>query len=246
MHNALRFEQSSRSDVGCVRAVNEDAYLSHWQGDIWAVADGMGGHARGRWASAQIVAALEVMEFPADLEGASDATIAAIHEANQTILLAGQAEDKVIGSTVTALIIRDQRFTVVWAGDSRVYRIRRNSLSRLTSDHTPVEEMVKAGLLTRQEAGDHPMAHMLSRAVGVRQDLMLDQCSGEVLPGDVFILCSDGLTRVVPDHELLTMVGQCAPNMAASALVECALTHGAADNVTVVVVGCDETTHVAA
>lgn len=241
----LRFEQGSRTDVGRVRNVNEDAYLARVQDALWAVADGMGGHAKGGWASTQIVAALDAVNLPVDFEAAVEAARAALEQANETICLAGIAEGKVIGSTVTLLLVRDHRYAVLWAGDSRLYRIRGGELELLTTDHSQVEQMVARGLLTREEAENHPMAHMLSRAVGARLDLALDQRFGEVLPGDMFLLCSDGLTRIVDDREIGALLVQDAPRRAASSLVDLALERGAADNVTVVVVGCDETTHVA-
>lgn len=246
MLGPLRFEHGSRTDVGCVRTVNEDAYLTRGKDCLWAVADGMGGHARGRWASTEIIAALDAAALPADLDGAIAAAQSVLERVNRTILRAGQADGQVIGSTVTTLVIRGQHYAVLWAGDSRVYRLRGGALSLLTTDHSQVEQMVAAGLLTREEAEDHPMAHMLSRAIGVRADLTLDWRTGDVLAGDVFLLCSDGLTRTVYDHELPARLGRDAPWHAASALVELALARGAADNVTVVVVACDETTRVVA
>jgi serine/threonine protein phosphatase Stp1 len=245
MQAPFRFEQGSRTDVGCIRQVNEDAYLAREQDALWAVADGMGGHSKGKWASTRIAAALEAATLPEDLDGAVAAVIAALDHANAEICRTGDAEGAVIGSTVTALLVRDRCFVVLWAGDSRLYRLRDGALRLLTTDHSQVEQMIAAGLLTREEAEGHPMAHLLSRAVGVRPELTLDRRSGEVLPGDLFLLCSDGLTRVVQDGEILELVAQASPPRAATALVELALGRGAADNVTVVVVGCDETTHIA-
>ncbi len=244
MRASLRFEQGSRTDVGCVRTINEDALLTRADDGLWAVADGMGGHAKGRWASAQIAAALDGAELPDDLDAAIAAVRAALESANATICRAGEAEGKVIGSTVTALIVKDGRYAVLWAGDSRLYRVRDGGIDLITTDHSQVEQMVASGLLTRAEAESHPMAHMLSRAVGVRPELALDERTGDVLPGDTFLLCSDGLTRMVHEDEIEAVVAQEAPRRAAAALVDLALERGAADNVTVVVVACDETTHV--
>jgi serine/threonine protein phosphatase Stp1 len=245
MRPSLRFEEGSRTDVGCVRTVNEDAHLLRAQDGLWAVADGMGGHAEGRWASAEIVAALQAVRLPVDFEGAVAAIDAALGGANAAICRESQARRQVIGSTVTALLVRDDRYAVLWAGDSRLYRARGNELSLLTTDHSQVEQMVASGLLTRDEAEDHPMAHMLSRAVGVRPDLALDRRSGDARPGDIFLLCSDGLTRMVEDREIMALLRRETPRHAASALVDLALGRLAADNVTVVVVGCDEATRVA-
>lgn len=245
MHASLRFEQGSCTDVGRFRDVNEDAYLARGGDALWAVADGMGGHVKGRWASTQIVAALEALDLPEDFDGAVEAARAALEQANQTICREGMAEKKVIGSTVTLLLVREQRYAVLWAGDSRLYRIRGGELTLLTTDHSQVEQMVARGQLTREEAENHPMAHVLVRVVGARPELAIDQRSGEVLPGDVFLLCSDGLTRMLDDGEIGALLRQDTPRRAASTLVDLALERGVADNVTVVVVGCDETTRVA-
>lgn len=244
MREPLRFEHSSRTDVGCVRTANEDAYLARERDGLWAVADGMGGHVKGGWASAQVIAGLDATALPADLDEAIAAVRAALSRANAAILRTGYAEGHVIGSTVTVLIVRDHHYAVLWAGDSRAYRGRAGRLSRVTTDHSPVEEMVSAGLLTRLEAQDHPMAHMLSRAVGAGTGFALDLQSGDIVPGDVFLLCSDGLTRTVDDDEIALVLGRNPPRHAASALVDLALERAAADNVTAVVVGCDETTHI--
>jgi serine/threonine protein phosphatase PrpC len=245
MESSLRYEQGSCSDVGCVRLVNEDSHLAREHDGLWLVADGMGGHSNGSWASSEIAASLHNAWLPSDLEGALVATEAALASANDSIYRAGRREDKVIGSTVAALLIRARRFVVLWAGDSRVYRMRNEALSLVTTDHSQVEQLVIAGLLSREEAEDHPMAHMLSRAVGVRPELTLDLRHGDVLPSDVFVLCSDGLTRTVHDTEIEALVRQSAPRAAAARLVELALERGAADNVTVIVVGCNEPTLVA-
>lgn len=242
----FRFQQGSRSDVGCVRTVNEDACLLRGEDGLWAVADGMGGHARGQWASAQIMAELEQAILADQLDRTVDATETALVRANASICRSSEADGQVIGSTVNILLIREHRYAVLWAGDSRVYLVRDNELHLLTTDHSQVEQMIASGLLTREEAEGHPMAHMLSRAVGVRSEVVLDRRFGDVRSGDVFLLCSDGLTRMIHDDEILSMLRQHSPGRAAAALVDVALARGAADNVTVVVVGCDETTLVAA
>lgn len=244
MDPSLRFQDGSRTDRGSVRTTNEDACLARGDTGLWAVADGMGGHARGRWASTQIMAALRGVALPADFDGAVAKTREALHRANTTISRATAREGRIIGSTVAALVVRGRRFAALWVGDSRVYRLRNNELSLLTTDHSQVEQMVAAGLLSREEADVHPMNHVLSRAVGVGDQLTLDVRVGDVLPADVFLLCSDGLTRTVPDHEIGLLLSRGLPSRAASALVDLALRREVADNVTVVVVGCDESTHV--
>lgn len=243
---ALRFEQGSRTDVGCVRTVNEDACLARADAGLWAVADGMGGHARGRWAATRIAASLDAALLPDPLDPAVAAVHAALDRANAQIVRAGVAERRVIGSTVAALVVRARRCVVLWAGDSRVYRLRDGALAPLTTDHSPVAQMVAAGLLSRAEAADHPMGHMLARAVGVQPALALERRDADVLPGDTFLLCSDGLTRMLDETAIAALLQRERPHRCADALVDLAVARGAADNVTAVVVGCDETTQVLA
>jgi serine/threonine protein phosphatase PrpC len=130
----------------------------------------------------------------------------------------------------------------MWVGDSRVYRLRDGAIEQLTTDHSQVEQLVARGLLTRAEAEHHPMAHVLARAVGVEPRLNVDMRDEHVLAGDVFLLCSDGLTRIVADAEIAQTLATEHPRRAADALVALALARGAPDNVTVVVIGCDSTT----
>jgi serine/threonine-protein phosphatase Stp1 len=143
---SLRFEDGSRTDAGCVRTVNEDACLTRSEDALWAVADGMGGHANGGWASAQIVAALAAERCPEDLAGAVTAARSALARANTAIHRMSLAQRRVIGSTVAVLVLRERRFAVLWCGDSRVYRLRDGVLAALTTDHSQVEQMVASVL----------------------------------------------------------------------------------------------------
>jgi len=238
----LRFEQDVRTHVGAIRKINEDAHIARPLDGLWAVADGMGGHINGQWASATIVNALEAAILGDDFEMSVTRLTNALQDANWEILEASRVAGGAIGSTVAALLITGMRYAVIWAGDSRVYRCRDRSLTLLTTDHSQVEQMVAAGLLRREEAENHPMGHVLSRAIGVHEDLELDRIDGDVLPGDVFMLCSDGLSRLMDFAEIQQrLIGE-PPRMVASTLVKLALDRGAPDNVTVAVVGCDATT----
>jgi serine/threonine-protein phosphatase Stp1 len=241
----LRFEQSVASHVGCVRTINQDAWLARPDHGLWVVADGMGGHSRGEWASAEIVASIAGQVRADDLDTACCELTAAIEGANGRLVEAGR-DGASTGSTVVALVVRGGRGAVLWAGDSRVYRYRTGSLRLLTRDHSQVEQMVTAGLISREEAVVHPMGHVLTRAVGVHDALALDRAELDVLPDDVFLLCSDGLTRPVAEAEIAAWLGRETPRRAAAGLLELALSRGAPDNVTLVVVGCDATTLVTA
>lgn len=240
---SLRVHDASLTHAGKVRAVNEDAVLADVRAGVWAVADGMGGHANGQWASQAIVEALgQAAPVGGDFDARARAVSDALHAANARIWEQGRTIGKSMGSTVTALLLQGARFAVFWAGDSRCYLLRGGILYRLTTDHSQVQELVTAGRLTPEEAESHPMAHVLSRAVGVQPDLELEAVTDEVLAGDVFLLCSDGLTRMAPDVELAAVLNGKSPRAAAEQLVALSLERGAPDNVSVVVVGCDETT----
>ncbi|WP_019832443.1 PP2C family protein-serine/threonine phosphatase [Sphingomonas sp. PR090111-T3T-6A] len=238
----LRFEQGVRTHVGAVRKINEDSHLARPEDGLWAVADGMGGHIKGQWASSTIVRALSEATLGGTFEEAAMSVIAALEEANGEICQAAWEAGGAIGSTVAVLLIRSGRCAVLWAGDSRVYRCRDRALEPLTTDHSQVEQMVASGLLDRAEADNHPMAHVLSRAVGVRETLALDRIDGEVEAGDIFLLCSDGLSRMVHAPEIQRLLIDKPPRAVAAQLVDMALDRGAPDNVTVAVVGCDATT----
>jgi serine/threonine protein phosphatase PrpC len=126
-----------------------------------------------------------------------------------------------------------------WLGDSRAYRLRDGTLERLSHDHSVVQELVDAGMLRADEAEAHENANLITRAIGVADAIDLDMTSGEVRPGDLFLLASDGLTRVVPDAELATGLVSAPPDEAADALVEKVLARGAPDNVSLIIVKAD-------
>ncbi len=246
MAPVLRFEQGVRTHVGAVRKINEDSHLARPSDGLWAVADGMGGHIKGQWASSTIVRVLSEAVLSGVFEEAVDGVIEALESANDEIYQAASEAGGAIGSTVAVLLIRGVRCAVLWAGDSRVYRCHDRELAPLTTDHSQVEQMVASGLLDRSEADNHPMAHVLSRAVGVRESLTLDRIDGEVAAGDSFLLCSDGLSRMVRAPEIQRLLIEMPPRVVATRLVDMALDRGAPDNVTVAVVGCDATTLVEA
>lgn len=243
---ALRLEQAYRTHPGTVRAVNEDAGVVRLQAGLWAIADGMGGHERGQWASRTIADALEHIALPLAIEGAADAVTEALNAANATIWAATRKSGAPIGSTVAVLLIRDDRYVVLWAGDSRVYRHRAGTLTQLTTDHTEVERMIARGLLDRRDAADHPFRNMLARSVGTSEALLLDRIEGSLAGGDVFLLCSDGLSGMVDDREIRRALVSASPDRVAQLLLDRALERGAQDNVTVTIIGCEQATQIGA
>ena len=236
MTAGLRFDFGAASHEGRVRTNNEDAYCTRPADGLFAVADGMGGHENGEWASAAIVAALNAVELPGDFDGAWSVVGETLHAANATIWQEAQARGLQMGSTVVVLLVRGERFAVLWVGDSRAYLSRGGMLVRLSHDHTQVQEMLDRGLLTAADAENHPMGHVLARAMGVRGVVEVDVVSDEIEPGDVFLLCSDGLTARVDDHEIGTMLAGRDHADRPRMLIDLTLSRGAPDNVTVITV----------
>jgi len=240
----VRIESWAATHEGRVRAHNEDGYLVCDREGLWAVADGMGGHEGGEWASGRIVQALEAAAAATEgaLEPACAAAADAIRAANREILAEAKSRGKQMGSTVVALIVKGNDYAILWVGDSRAYRLRGGALAQLSRDHSQVQEMVGRGLMTPEQAVGHPMGHILSRAVGVQAEVEVETVTGEVQPGDIFLLCSDGLHGVVGDSEIAAHFSREAPGRALDELVELTLANGAPDNVTGIVVLASEPT----
>lgn len=224
----------SRSDVGLVRGHNEDSFLV--QAPLFAVCDGMGGHAAGEVASSIAVSTI-AEKAPA---GADDVLMGVAVEAANTAVLLG-AEQGVgkpgMGCTASCCLIEEGKMAVAHVGDSRIYLLRHGSLVRVTHDHSYVEELVDSGQITADEARTHPSRSIITRALGSDPDMYADHFSLEVSNGDRVILCSDGLSSMIADSEIEALaVSSATPQQAADNLVAAALTAGGLDNVTVVVV----------
>jgi serine/threonine protein phosphatase PrpC len=238
---ALRFEGMAQSDVGCVREKNEDCYCALPHAGIFAVADGMGGHERGEWASATTATALAAIEAESSFEAGLDAVSEIIHAANARIFEEAQALGVQMGTTIVAAVVRERRFGILWAGDSRAYLLRDGVLHKLTRDHTQVQELIDRGILPPDAADGHPMGHVLSRALGVGPVVELDAIVDEARPGDLFLLCSDGLLGVVEDREIAAMLAD-PLNNTPTQLIALARSRGAPDNVTVITISANEPT----
>jgi len=234
----VAFDCVGKSHVGLRRKVNEDSILLRSDRGYWAVADGMGGHDAGDVASAKVTEALRALPVVYDLDELVQAAIAAIARVNnELIALAASAEGQsTIGSTLVGLAIGKDEYRCFWAGDSRAYRIRAGQIEQLSRDHSLVQSLVDAGMLGPDEAEHHPNANVITRAVGVAQDLQVDVSSGDASPGDIFLVASDGLTRLVNDDEMLEILERFEPTEAADKLLEMVLVRGAPDNVSMVIV----------
>lgn len=231
------FVSHGLTHVGLVRQRNEDAFLDRPERGLWAVADGMGGHDAGDYASASIVAALDALEPPADLGDFVGAVAARLSDVDAALReRAGRLRPgAVIASTIVVLLAAADEAAVLWAGDSRLYRWRGDQLSQLTVDHSQVREMVEAGLLRPEEAAGHPLSNIVTRAVGAGP-AGVAVAREALLPGDRFLLCSDGLTNMVSDPEICREVTAASPRIAAERLRDLVLARGAIDNVTIVIV----------
>lgn len=233
----MTYDCVSRTHVGLRRKVNEDSLAVRTDRGLWAVADGMGGHEAGDVASAKVTEALLNLPIVYGLDELVESAIEALRRVNHDLIaLAGSGgAERTIGSTVVGLAIADGRFQCFWAGDSRAYRVRGGEIVRLTRDHSLVQGLVDAGMLGSEEAEQHPSANVITRAVGVAEELMIDTASGDVRSGDQFLLASDGLTRLVSDGELASELTSSPLDAAADRLVETVLSRGAPDNVSLIV-----------
>ncbi|MGD9511662.1 MAG: PP2C family serine/threonine-protein phosphatase [Geminicoccaceae bacterium] len=240
MSDDLTFRSTGLSHVGHVREHNEDAWLARSEIGLWAVADGLGGHARGEVASAAIVAALSRLPAPVDAPGHLRAVEAALAAAHAEIQALGEATSDLCASTVAALVAFDRHFAVLWCGDSRVYRLRAGTLERLTRDHSLVQELVDGGSLSPADAEGHPMRNRITRAVGLPGPLELDRAQGELAAGDLFLLCTDGLTGLVDEATTQRLLSADCDDLGATTLVQSALGAGGTDNVTVILVKAED------
>jgi protein phosphatase len=222
-------QRTAASDPGKRRRRNEDAYVV--EPPLFAVADGMGGARAGEIASKIAASVLR------DSSG-EDAVVELIKEANRRVYEAA-TEDETrsgMGTTITAAIVGDDGVQIGHVGDSRAYRVRDGKLEQLTEDHSLVAELVRSGKLSPEEADVHPQRSVITRTVGTDPDVDVDTLEIDARPGDVFLLCSDGLTTMVDDTSILAVVqkNRASLDKAARALVDAANKGGGEDNITIV------------
>jgi protein phosphatase/serine/threonine-protein phosphatase Stp1 len=234
---ATRFRSAGKTDPGARRTHNEDSFVDRPEAGLWAVADGAGGHEAGEVASGMIRDALAAIPdgLPAGrMLGEVRQRLLLVHDALRE---QGTQQRGTIASTVVVLIVRDSHFACLWAGDSRLYRLRGGSLEQVTRDHSLVQELVDAGAVRPEDAESHPRANVITRAVGAGEDgLEIDKLSDRVLAGDRFLLCSDGLSKSLPVGEIATLLAVPDAALAPELLIAAALARHASDNVTAVAV----------
>ena len=227
-----------RTDVGKSRKLNEDSMLVRPDVGMWVVADGMGGHEAGDVASQMVVSTLNEIQLGSSLEKyINDIEDALVNVNKKLIEIAHRGENPTTcGSTVVVMLAYEKYCAFLWAGDSRLYRIRDNKIIQLTTDHSQVQLYVEQGLISKEEAESHPHANMITRAVGATEDFVLDVDMQEMNEGDRYLLCSDGLTKHIPDLDFEKMLAKGDVEKKCSELIDLTLARGAKDNVTAVLV----------
>lgn len=234
----LTFESTALTHVGCVRQINEDNFLDRPEVGLWAVADGMGGHAAGDVASGLLVEGLAQVDAMPSGYAFLDEVHASVQRVNRTLLAraAVMQPGTVIGSTIVILLAYDAHYACIWAGDSRAYLLRGERLEQISRDHSVVQELIDTGAISRNDAQAYSRKNVITRAVGVTDRLALDMHQGPIEPGDLFLLCSDGLTGALHDYELRQLMTDFPRDAAAKAMLALALDRGARDNVTLLLV----------
>jgi serine/threonine protein phosphatase PrpC len=243
----------TKTDIGCVREANEDSFYIELPSRaedspdspdgyaLFVVADGMGGQVAGKEASETAVDTVKTRFAAIAKEGMSVEDIkkfitTSFLEANRAVFERGKAKDVEMGTTLTAALIDGQQAYLGHVGDSRAYHLRSREIRQVTADHTLAEDMVKRGKATQEEVSTAPMRSMLTRSIGTKEEVVVDPPLGiELEEGDVLVLCTDGLTNLVPEREILSTVHN-TPDVqkACAKLVDMARQRGGHDNITVV------------
>jgi serine/threonine protein phosphatase Stp1 len=235
---AGQFRSCAATHVGTVRVHNEDNFVNRPDLGVWAVADGAGGHQAGALAARIVAEALN--DTPSGLAAAELLAEVRLRLAQAHVEVRAEAArrgpETIIATTIVALLAHRNHFACLWAGDSRAYLLRGGVLRQVSHDHSLVQELVDAGAISAREALVHPRANVITRAVGADSPaLELDKTTDRLRPGDRFLLCSDGLSKIVPEDEIADLLAA-DRHSPAQRLVEAALARHADDNVTAVTV----------
>ncbi|OQW34744.1 MAG: hypothetical protein A4E19_17650 [Nitrospira sp. SG-bin1] len=238
-----------RSEIGLVRKLNQDAFAVLNEVGVWAVADGMGGHVGGEIAAQTAIATIQAEAAASRAQlgngqaSPTDVLTDLIGRAHDAILNRARSKSKLkgMGTTIVVLAIVDGAAPIAYlahVGDSRAYRFRSGTLTLLTKDHSLIEKYLERGILTPETAKTHPERHVLTRALGVGSTVTPTITAFPILPEDLIVLCSDGLTKMLEDEDIQAVLaaGEFDPTHACNRLITAALDRGGEDNVTVVVV----------
>ncbi len=234
------------TDRGSVRKKNEDYFgvfepesdeVTGELGILLVVSDGMGGHFSGADASRTSVDVIGDVYFEMEEGNPLDRLKSAFYKANKEIFeLVGHGVNGMAGTTCTAAVLFPEFIHVAHAGDSRAYLIRKGEIEQLTIDHSVVGEMMRKGMLTKEEARNHPHRNVITRAMGLQKEVQVDLTeSVDVWPGDAIVLCSDGLFSMISEEEIAEVISTMPPTEAAKKLIERAKDEGGKDNITIVI-----------
>ena len=256
----MRITSCGMTDVGVKRTNNEDNYLINDELNLFVVCDGMGGHAGGEFASAiavntveEVLTTIEIRPEDEDFsveEGASRVEVVR-EKLRYSIRLAGkriyeraqeELEYQGMGTTCLALLVDNGNAFLAHVGDSRAYLIREGKIEQITEDHSLVNERVRAGLITEEEAKNHKLKNIITRSLGFMEDVEIDLGVRAVRRGDMFVMCSDGLSNFLETAEIGESVLDHGPQGSARHMIELACERGGDDNITVIVVRIDEAT----
>lgn len=241
MTKGFAFQTACVTNVGLAREHNEDNILVRPDIGLWAVADGMGGYGGGDVASGAVVAALKTVSPSASAAGLLAEFEAKIAGVNSDLrAMARVRNGAILGTTLAALMVHGTHFACVWCGDSRVYLRRNGELAQISRDHSEVQELIDRGVLRKEEAKTWPRRNVVTRALGATDEPELEIVDGPAYLGDRFLLCSDGLIVHVADDEIAALLEDADPERAVDDLLRLTLERGASDNVSIIVVDCEE------
>lgn len=228
---------SYMTDKGMRREKNEDSVYA--DGRLFVVADGMGGHNAGEVASRMAVSVV-IERLKSVNENYREEISGAVSAANEKILSSATGKYMGMGTTVDICIVDKNEVHIGHVGDSRVYLIHNGAMTKLTVDHSYVEMLVRKGEITREEAANYPMKNMITRAVGVGDDVLTDYCVKSIDSGDVLLMCTDGLTNALSEDDILSVIlSENEPEKMTAELTKKANENGGPDNITVVIALCD-------
>lgn len=228
------------SDIGLVRESNQDTFLMERDIGLYVVCDGMGGHKGGDVASSLAIQAIQESLGSYDSQHALKWLNQSVAQANELIRAWSQKNPELfeMGTTLTAALIKGQELIIAHVGDSRLYRINQQGIKQLTRDHTLAQQMIRDGLLKSEELNDNAYNHILTRALGIENQVVIDNLVEHLLPGDTILLCTDGLSDMLGENDILTILGEYEADLegAAQKMLDCALGNGGYDNITLILI----------
>ena len=232
----MNWTTAAQTHTGMRRKINEDSILARPDDGLWVVADGMGGHEAGDVASQMVTSAFSALTCEGALASFVDQIEDLLLDINRQLREHASAHfgGRTMGCTVVSMLSRGNAGVALWAGDSRLYRLRGDEFVQITRDHSPLEELLEQGAITDEEAARHPDANVITRAIGGQAELFIDIILFDVADGDIFLLCSDGLYREVEPAEMHDQLASTDVHTAVAALLELSLARGARDNVSVI------------